>query len=197
MRTATRTVLLLTIALAAMASSIATASSQETDVEVVNEVTGTSCNPCSVHIQGESRILAVPPGVPVSTCSDEFNARLYHGGTGEIEWTGEGHVAPGCNTTNCLGSPGLNPHWAVGNIGELGDGVEHTNVNFCLRAGANEIPCTAEILIQEHLPARSHDYEFRTPDFGISCAGGTRVIHGMWETEFGVGEDKVELIHAS
>jgi len=199
MSIARKIVLLIAMALAAMALTATTASAQETDVRIVDEVTGLDCEPCVVHIRGESRILAVPPGVPVSTCNDEFNARLVAGGTGEIEWDGEAHVAPGCNTSNCLGSPGFNPHWIVNNIGELGNGVEHTNVNFCLRAGANEIPCVGEVLIQEHLPARSHEYEFRTADTGIPCAGGTRVIHGMWETELesGTGDQKVELIHAS
>jgi len=197
MTIARKIMLLVAIALSVTALTATTVSAQETDVEVVDEVTSESCNPCLVHIRGESRILAVPPGVVVSMCIDEFNTRLYHGGTGEIEWDGEAHVAPGCNTTNCLGSPGFNPHWVLNNIGELGNGVEHTHFNFCLRAGANEITCVWEVLIQEHLPARSHEYEFRTRPEGAPCVGGTRVFHGMWETEIaGVDDDKVELVHA-
>jgi len=197
MTTVRKIVLLVAMALSAMALAATTASAQETEVEIIDEPTGVPCNPCVVHIRGESRILAVPPGIVVSTCTDEFNARLYHGGTGEIEWDGEPHPSPGCNTTNCLGNPGFNPHWNVNRIGELGNGVEHTNVNFCLRAGANEIPCTGEVLIQEHLPVGSHDYEFRTRPEGIPCAAGTRVIHGMWETEHegGTSDQEVELIH--
>jgi len=196
MSTARQIMLLVIIALSTTALTASTASAQETDVEVVNEVTGTFCNPCAVHIRGESRITAVPPGVTVSTCLDEFNSRLYHGGVGEIEWDNEAHVAPGCVTTNCQDL--VNRHWSVGNIGELGNGVEHTNVTFCLRAGSSEVICTGEVLIQEHIPARSHDYEFRTPAAGIPCAGGTRIVHGMWETELegGTGDQKVELVHA-
>jgi len=196
MSTARKIMLLVAMALSAMALTATTASAQETDVEIVNEVTGDACNPCLVHIRGESRILAVPPGIVVSTCVDEFNASLYHDGTGEIEWDGEAHIAPGCNTTNCLGGVGFDPHWEIENIGELGSGVEHTRVEFCLRAGAGEIHCIGEVLIQEHLPARSHEYEFRTRTEGIPCVGGARVIHGMWETELEGTDTRVELIHA-
>jgi len=195
MTIARKILLLVAVALFTMALTASTASAQETDVEVLHELTGAPCSPCSVHVRGESRLLAVPPGVVVFSCIDEFNANLYDNGTGEVEWDGENHVAPGCNITNCLGSTGFNPHWAFDNIGELGNGVEYTNVNFCLKGGANEVPCTGEVLIQEHLPARSHDYEFRTRPEGIPCAGGTRIIHGMWEAEVDGADNKVELIH--
>ena len=64
--------LLIAMALAAMALTATTASAQETEVEVINEETGVPCNPCTVHMEGESHIRAMPSGVIVSSCHDEL-----------------------------------------------------------------------------------------------------------------------------
>jgi hypothetical protein len=194
MRIARKIMLLIAMALAAMAFTATTTSAQETEVEVIDEDTGNPCDPCSIHLEGESHIRAMPSGVIVLRCHDEYSFDIYHDGSGEIEWVGGPHGAPGCNILNCTVS---NPHWTVSRLGERATGGEHLYLNFCFRVGPSgpELVCEHEVNVAEQAPADSHHYELTAPP--IVCAGGARIIEGMWETENDGNQNDMEIIHHS
>jgi hypothetical protein len=85
-----------------------------------------------------------PRGSPVSRCHDEFAGTINHNATGEIEWHGEAHRAPGCTVTNCAEL--AEQHWPILG-GHEEAGREFVIVEFCLRGGGVQldIHCTAEM----------------------------------------------------
>jgi len=183
-----KVLLLVAVAVAATGMTAATASAQETEVEVFDEATGTACNPCTVHAEGESRIITLPSGVVLSGCEDEIDVRLYHDGTGEIEWQGTSAFSPGCNTTNCVVN---SPHLRLRNMGELGTGQAHAYVKFCLRAGSTEATCEAEITSQTQA---DHEYGLT---LDAICLGSRR-FEGSWEPEStDPQDDEIEIEHSS
>ena len=190
MRIARKIMLLAVMALAAMALAAASASAQETAVEVDHEPSGANCDPCDIHIEGESRI-TTESGIPVSRCQDEFEGVLFHNGTGEITWNGVSDVvSPACNTTNCTITPGED-HWPINGLGEPAAGAEHITVHFCLQplGSMTEIHCEAEVdIVNDGL----HDYEFNLPP--TECAPN-RLVSGEWEIEDEDIHDAVELVH--
>jgi len=57
-------------------------------VEVLREApSNRPCNPCDIHMTGESRVVALPIGIVVSTCIDDLEGTIYHDGAGELAWT--------------------------------------------------------------------------------------------------------------
>jgi hypothetical protein len=170
------------MALAAMAFAASTASAQEIPVEFETE-NGGNCNPCIVHIEGESHARdLISPGQPlVSKCHDELNARLYHGGTGEIERVGINHavVGPGCTTVNCA-SP--ERHWPVSAAGERADATLHVTLRFCFSG----FHCNGEVNLIE---TASHNYQLAMAQI---CFNGARRVEGNWATE---GEPNFEIDH--
>lgn len=185
MRIAYKMLLVTMTAIAAMAFAVSSASAQETGVEVRQEGATGHCNPCIVHVVGESHIRDTVTGMEVSTCADEFVARIYENGTGEVEWVGRAHGAPGCNLVNCAPP---NHHWPIHRSGELGGEVEHMRILFCLRQPNTgvQLPCEGEVRITRTMTP--HIYEFRMHQ---RCAGGTREVEGHW---FNV-TDNFELFH--
>jgi hypothetical protein len=180
MRIAHKILLAALMALAAMAFAASTASAQETPVEFENE-NNAPCNPCVVHVEGESHIRALNVvGQPlVSECHDEFAARLRHFSGGEIEWVGVDHPGPSCTVSNC--APPEN-HWPVSNVREHVDGSVEMTVRFCLSG----LHCNGNVRVTE-LP--SHNYHFAMTQL---CAGGAREVEGEWRTE---AEPNFEIDH--
>jgi len=178
MRIARKILLPALTALAAMAFAASTASAQ-TPVEFEDEA-GNDCSPCLVHIEGETHIRdRTQVGAPIITeCHDEFDATLWHDGTGEIEWHGEDHPdAPiGCFTINCDHAvvPPEEEHWPVSGVGEIATDT----VQMTLRVCFNNLHCN-----WVNIPATEighHQYEFTMHQ---RCFGGAREFEGHWETE--------------
>ena len=194
MRVLRNVLLLLAMALVAMFSIATAAWAQDTEVEVIDEETGLLCNPCTVHIEGESHIRAMPAGVIVFACHDEFFLDVYYNGFGEIAWAGTTHPGPGCLSVNCI--TGTERHWPLSGFGEEGDGMEHVTYRFCLRGGA-DVHCDGRLRISD---GGYHRYTITTsPPSGIVCANGARIVEGQWETEDphnpGEGDQEMEVVH--
>jgi hypothetical protein len=194
MRIARKLLLLAMMAIAAMAFTASTAVAQEeTEVEVVDEADDHApCNPCNLHARGESHIFSLVAGAEVSTCEDEFNGKVYHGGGGEIEWTGAVHGAPGCNTTNC--QAGDEDHWPIiSPITEVGGEVEHFDVRFCLRSIASgaESHCEGEVTIER--TETRHVYELHATIVDTTNCLGRRIeVHATTEYNPVDGDNTVE-----
>ncbi len=193
---ARRLLVFVLMATAAMAFTAGAATAQETEVEVVDEANGhEACVPCDLHAEGESHIFSLVAGAEVLTCEDEYDAVVYHDGSGEIEWTGTAHGGFGCNILNC--QSGDEGHWPmIGPVGEIGGEVEHFTLRFCLRnAGTGvEFHCEGEVSILDTDTA--HIYElFATIVDTINCPGRRFELHAVTEYVPSDGDDNVEFEH--
>lgn len=170
-------VMLLTVAVGFAAASVpGTAWAQESAVTVETEG-GDPCNPCIVHLVGESIIFSGV--VALSRCHEELAAHLYTGGTGELEWAGTADGGPGCNAANCS-SP--ENHWPILGVGETSPNTAHMTIGLCF----NGTHCDAEAAISE--PA-THAYTF---SMNHTCPSGHRIA-GSWAVE----DSPIELHHVS
>ncbi len=182
------------MATAAMAFTAGAAVAQETEVEVVDEANGhAACNPCDLHARGESHIFSLFAGAEVFACEDEYDVVVYHDGTGEIEWAGSAHGAPGCIATNCVGGEGDWP--IVTPVGEVGGETEHFAYRLCFRNNVGaETHCEGEMSVLN--TARPHVYEL-TATFvdPVNCAGLRFEVHAITEYDPSDGDDNVEFEH--
>lgn len=181
------------------------AHAQETEVEVVNETTGQPCSiavgNCHIHIVGESHFFNNASGMITTTCEDEFEGDLNHNGTGTITWVGSAHGAPGCFLVNCTGAEA---NWSISAAGEVGNGVEHFTLRFCLNNGAANLHCNAEVRVNGEDPGapnyEPHHYLYSTTQ---TCLGGAVRVEGLWESEHDHDPcapdptDEVEFVHHS
>ena len=193
MRIARKILLLTVMAFAAMALAATAASANPVTVIDEHSAVGAECDPCDIHVVGEAVITALPSGVPVSSCEDEFEGEINADGSGTIEWIGAPHgAAPGCNVVNCTNAAtGPDPysewHWPISNMEETAGSVS-AMVRFCLRAGAGELHCDAPVDIAD---AGGHHYVFSTH---VLCGAGTREVEGEWEVESEL-HDEIEIVH--
>lgn len=172
---ARKVALLMTAVFAGAALSAGAAHAQETEVVVKTEA-GAVCNPCTIHLAGESSIFF--NSIEVSRCRDEFSVRIFSNGTGEAEWAGTARGAPGCNVVNCS-SP--ERHWPIDPMGEYAASVVHLNVRFCL----NNAHCSGEVTVTE---PNTHRY---SASMNQTCPTGLRVTGG-WLVE----GNPIEIDHA-
>jgi hypothetical protein len=183
MHIACKVLLATPMVVAAIAFAAGTASAQETPVEFETEA-GAPCNPCVVHIEGESHIRNLfQPGQPiVSRCHDDLNARLYHNGSGEIEWLGLHHDDTfSCIVTNCSSTP-FEDHWPIVLADEQADGSAHMTWRFCF----TNLHCNGGVHVTE---PTSHSYHFSMQQL---CFGGAYVVEGEWTSE---GHQNFEIDH--
>ncbi len=154
-----RSLLLVVLTAASLATTAGTAGAQNT-AEGPRE-----CDPCVQHLVGESHLVATATGVEVSACEDEYEAWVYEDSL-ELEWVGGPHGGPGCNVANCTT---MSSHWGASNISELGGGLVHFFLAACLRSPfGQELECSVE--------ATSDGSSLTASQL---CAGGTR----RWEID--------------
>jgi len=184
MRIGRKTLLTAALALTAMALTANNATAQETAVEFETPA-GLPCTPCVIHLTGESHFTNMMTGMITARCIDDFTARIYHGGSGEIEATSM-QPEPGatCAIENCATNP-AEAHWPISAIGETSADAVHATVRFCWRSLGNDFHCNVELDITE--PAL-HDYTFSTVSL---CFGGGRRFEAVWQTE----SDTFEIDH--
>ncbi len=192
---ARRLLLLVALAFAGVALTTGAAFAQEGEVEVVDEADfHAPCSPCNLHVQGESHLFSLVAGAEVASCETEYDVVIYHDGTGEIEWRGTEHGAPGCNTINCFGDEG---HWPiVSPVGEVGGEVEHFTYRFCLRNYVTgvESHCEGEVTVGR--TGTTHLYELTASIVDtINCPGRRVEVHAFTEYIPSDGDDNVEIEH--
>jgi hypothetical protein len=181
MRIARKLTLLLTMAIAAMALAASTASADEI-VTVVNEPGG-ACNPCNIHVAGESSLAAFHV-ITVSNCTDEFAASIQSNGTGQVNtWNGVNDRGNACTREQCRVQPGntVRETWPFTSE-EIGSQTVELNVEFCLSpvgTMTTKNKCDVPAIVTE---GASHDYEI---SLSHECdIGGTPVeVHGDWHVE--------------
>jgi len=166
------------------------ASAQGTPIEVLNEGSGTEvCNPCSIHLVGESSIFAQPSGIEVSKCQDELEGVINPDGTGEVGWIPTTHdpVGPGCNVVNCIDQD--EQHWPLINPVEV-EGNARMTLRVCYRAlsGVAEIHCDLVVTIPQ---TQTHDQQLTANRL---CASNTRQVQANWQTETDA-HNTLEVIH--
>lgn len=178
-------VLIASVVIVVVAGGLAagSASAQSTPVEVVEEASGDPCDPCEIHLTGESHITAIPSGVVVSRCADEFEGDIAHDGTGELVYSSASHGAPGCNTVDCL----IDPAEAAASITDIVESSDAANMTLriCLGGVTGEVHCNLDVSVDQ--PA-THQYDLSTATL---CASGTRRVEGSWQLE----DTSVELVH--
>ena len=205
MRIARKLTLLLAMAIAAMAFAAANASALE-PVTVVHEggpTPGADCDPCTIHVVGESSLRAVHM-VPISNCQDEFIADINADGSGEVtRWIGVDHPVDGpCTREQCEGDPDPETfaHWPF-TMEEVGLNEVQLNATFCLTGRGTdhsiESGCTVPVHVTEEV-SQNHHYFF---DLFHECTiNGTAIeVAGNWETEELHNPDEegeVEIVHA-
>lgn len=203
MRIARKITLLCLTALAAMAFAATSASAVE-PVELTDEHTGASCDPCLVHVVGESELHA--GGVfRISTCEDEFLATLDSSGSGFVHHYANvaTHAGFDCTRQNCneVGEAVGESEWDATGAEEVGVNEVALTVRFCLDAKSNPdgtgLHCDAPVHVEE-VPADSHHYVF-TVEHLCPTPSGDVLVSGLWETEAvadeAQGEDEVEFVH--
>jgi len=184
MRIRRKTLLTAALALTAMALTANNATAQETAVEFETR-TGLPCTPCVIHLTGESHFSSPGTGMLFSRCSDDFTARIYHGGSGEIEATSMQPESVGtCEVEDCVNNP-AEAHWPVSALGETSTDAVHATVRFCWRSIGTDFHCNVELDITE---LALHDYTFSTVSI---CLAGARRFEAVWETE----SDNFEIDH--
>jgi hypothetical protein len=186
MRIARKLTLLLTMAIAAMAFAASTASADEA-ISVVTEPGNVACNPCVIHVVGESSLAAFHV-VTVSNCTDEFTANVNANGSGEVTtWNGSPDAPNDCTREQCRVQPGntVREHWPFTSE-EVNTNTVELAVQFCLSpvgdmTDASKAKCTADVQVTEE-PAVVHHYLF---NLSQECVvGGVPVeVHGSWEAE--------------
>jgi hypothetical protein len=200
MRIARKLALLCLVAIAAMAFAASTASADEA-ITVSNEETGAACNPCVLHVVGESRLDAFHV-VAVSSCRDEFKATILNNGTGSIfhDGTGTDSASPGCTREQCENDDGTEEPWNFRSE-EIGPNTVELNVAFCLSpVDMSAKGHCANLIIpvtEEGTAPEDHRYMF---DVNTECTiSGTPVeIEGHWDAETvhtPANENEVEFVH--
>ena len=202
MRIARKLTLLLAMAIAATAFAATNASAIEP--VTVEEEDGDLCTtPCTIHVVGESSLLAFH-SFRISTCEDEFFADINANGEGEVtSWIGVNHPLGACTREMCT-EPAKGPveHWPL-HLEEIGLNEAQLEVEFCLtpkdgdHLPASENRCDVDVHVTEEV-SQNHHYFF---DLFHECdIGGTPIeVAGSWETEEPhnpAEEDEVEIVHA-
>jgi hypothetical protein len=201
MRIARKVVLLCAAALVATALGASAASAQEEPVEFWKE-SGTHCEPCYIHIIGESEFHSIIGAI--SECQDEFEVEVWEDPDEETGQQGhvynytnsdESPVQP-CTRQMCngVGEPATETEWPFGDVVELGPNEGHLFIEVCLDTKANPnamgAHCLFEIDFEEHF---GHHTEFST---NSSCIGGAIQFIGEWESELVPSEhDAFEIVH--
>jgi hypothetical protein len=194
MRIAYKFTLLLTAAMAAAAFAASAASAAEA-IEVVSEPNGSPCDPCSIHIVGESSLSAFHV-ITISSCTDEFTGTINANATGQVNtWNGVSDLASGCTREQCTNANGTREPWP-GTGEEVAENAVQINIEFCLSpvgqmSDANKARCDAHAVLVEEA-SQNHHY---SSDSSYECFfGGVPVeIHGDWALE-GAG---IEAVHQS
>jgi hypothetical protein len=213
MHFAKKLALLCAMALAAMALGASTASAQTEEPVEIWEEDGSHCEPCHIHVTGESELHPVI-GNPISQCEDEFEAEVWEdefdeNRDPEIEEIHQGHIydydnhdesaTQPCTRQMCNGvmEPADEIEWPITNMGETTTNAGHMTVRFCLDTKANPgaagAHCTVEIDVTEEV-SPTHHYVFRAVN--DPCFGGLVRLNGEWETEELPEEHgAIEIIH--
>jgi hypothetical protein len=191
MTIARKLVLVAGLATSALALSAGTATAQESEVEVVEEIGHIPCDACPIHITGETQFRNEAGNV-ITSCEDEFEGTINADGSGVLNWVGGPHGGPGCFIVNCAGTEA---DWPTSDIGEFGNGEEHLWIRFCLSAGGNENHCDAEIHIEDE---SLHHYVLSLTN--QECPAGPTgeghvFISGQWEIGSDEEHPPLELEH--
>lgn len=195
MRIARKLFLLCAMAIAATALMATTAVAQETAVEVVEEATHDHCDPCFVeassitpseivsHIFGHEEL--------ASTCVDTFEAEIYEDGTGHITDQELDDPPVGTCTQQPCAETAAEEEWPITEAGELGPGLGHMDVRFCLSPENDpetERHCDAEIEVVETGP---HHYTLHTDQNCPITLGVSSEVTGEWE----IHDNPIEIEH--
>jgi hypothetical protein len=132
----------------------------------------------------------------VSSCSNEFDARIGENGSGYIYNQVLLPVGPNCNIQPCDEASGVKRPWAF-TISEAGpSSAEHEtlNVTFCTRlfdqpAGTPGTTCNVNVGLEETAPG-SHQYELSANESPCLNLGGIVELSGSWRIE-----QPVEIFH--
>ena len=162
-----RQVILLVLAATTAMVFMAGTATARSPVEVEDE-NSEPCNPfCHIHLDGENHLTRLDNGLQVSTCEEEVEFYIRHDGTGEAEWTGTSHGAPGCNTINCAV---MSPHWVISGSEEPHLGEIRFTMTVCLRNPLSGVESECNVSV-EATEISSHRYEFTAAQ---PCPSGVR-----------------------
>jgi hypothetical protein len=144
--------------------------------------TGAHCDPCEIHLTGESQIAVSPIGV-ISACEDELTAEIYEDGTGHItDLTSQDHATISCITQNCngVGEAAGETEWPT-QIEESGPSSEEVPFRLCLDSKANPNGTAFHCdVAAELVSGGNHEYEIVLDD--ESC-NGSLLVSAQWEVE--------------
>jgi len=190
MRIAYKLTLLLTMAVVAAAFAAPAANATEA-ITVVSEPDGNPCDPCIIHIVGESSLSAFHV-ITVSSCTDEFTGTIDANGNGQVNtWNGINDAPNTCTREQCTDANGTREPWP-GTGEEVAEDAVQLNIEFCLSPVGDmttKSRCDASAVLVEE-PGENHQY---SSDSSYECifSGVPVEIHGDWMLE-GAG---VEAVH--
>jgi len=187
------------LAAIAMTGSVASIAAAEEPITVAPAIV---CDPCIVHIVGESS-LAVFHVITVSRCTDELFADVHSDGSGQVNtWTGVSDGDPGCTREQCADDGGVREPWPL-DTEEVAAQVVELDLEFCLSPVGNmvdaaKVKCDVPATVIEQT-GNDHHYDIAI-DHECSFGGTPVEVRADWQTEAThnpAEETEVELIHGS
>jgi hypothetical protein len=214
---ARRRFLLVVAAVAAMAAASPTLA--QTEVEVSNEPGGVHCDPvmmrdeghgisggCWLHATSLGAVVLLQNEVPVTSCLNEFEARVDEFGHGYIynnQWTETPAPPISCIWTACTDSSGQEEgEFQIDEPSGPNTEIERLTLELCVAGifSGSKLRCELEVDIVD---LGDHDYRLATSQLagGTHCHAPAGLVswRGAWDLEDGGSEhpdaERIEIHH--